>query len=265
MCAHVAPHARSLSLSPQRFPRVIQTIEFLANTENQLLHTRTSDGLPLTLGVSFQYRYVPEQLHTLYLTFRGDHHAVYVSTATSTIANIACNYSAYTFFNDKQGIAIAMRQRLATVFAEQLYANVEAFQISQVELPLLFQDAILTSIATKQNITQSERYKENMLVTYQTQRMVAEQSANQTVIHARGEANKKLQQARANAKIIEQTVQAEMTAYAGLNTALSFGSGDSLNYIWWDTLQSAAQLPDAPSKEFLVGLDPAAYIKGGTK
>ena len=40
------------------------------------------------------------------------------------------------------------------------------------------------------------------------------------------------------------------------------GSADALNYIWWDTLQSAAQQPGAPSKEFLVGLDPAAYIKG---
>ena len=49
----------------QRFPRTIQTIEFIAHSDNQLLHTRTSDGLPLTLGLSFQYRYIPEHLHTL--------------------------------------------------------------------------------------------------------------------------------------------------------------------------------------------------------
>ena len=108
----------------QRFPRIIQTIEFMANSENQLLHTRTSDGLPLTLGLSFQYRYIPEHLHTLYLTYKGEHHAVYVNTATATIANVACNYSAYTFFNDKQGIAIAMRQRLNLIFQQQLYAQV---------------------------------------------------------------------------------------------------------------------------------------------
>jgi len=246
-----------------RFPRIIQTIEFMANSENTLLHTRTADGLPLTLGLSFQYRYMPERLHELYLTFQNDHHAVYISTATATIANVACNYSAYTFFNDKQGIAIAMQTVLNDKFKEQLFAQVEAVQISQVELPASFQEAILTSIATKQNITRSERYKENMQVTFQTQRMVATQSANQTVIKARGEASKKLQQATANAKITEQTVQAEMTAYANVNDALSLDSGDSLNYIWWDTLQSAAQQPGAPSKEFLIGLDPAAYIKGG--
>ena len=136
-------------------------------------------------------------------------------------------------------------------------------QINQVELPSSFQDAILTLIATKQNITRSERYKDNMQVTFQTQRMVAEQSANQTVIVARGEANRKLQQATANARITEQTVQAEITAYAGVNDAVHLQPADTLNYMWWDTLQSAAGLPGAPSKEFLVGLDPAAYIKGG--
>ena len=246
----------------QRFPRTIQTIEFIAHSDNQLLHTRTSDGLPLTLGLSFQYRYIPEHLHTLYLTFRGEHQAVYVNTATATIANIACNYSAYTFFNDKQGIAISMMKALRQKFSSELYATVEALQISQVELPASFQDAILTSIATKQNITRSMRYKDNMQVTFQTQRMVSEQSANQTIITARGEANRNLLRAQANAKITEQTVQAEMDAYSNLNSALTLDSSESLNYIWWDTLQSAAAQPGAPSKEFLIGLDPAAYIKG---
>ena len=57
-------------------------------------------------------------------------------------------------------IAIAMRTALNDKFQRQLYAQVEALQISQVELPVAFQDALLLSIATKQNITRSERYKE---------------------------------------------------------------------------------------------------------
>ena len=85
-----------------------QTIEFLSN-HGDLLHTRTADGLPLTLGLSFQYRYNPEKLFDLYLRYIGEHHDVYVNTATAVIANVACNYSAYTFFNDKQGIAADMQ------------------------------------------------------------------------------------------------------------------------------------------------------------
>jgi len=117
-----------------RFPRVIQTIEFNAY-RGSLLHTRTSDGLPLTLGLSFQYRYIPEELHTLYLTYKGEHSTIYVNSANAVIANVACNYSAYTFFNDKQGIARDMQQTLSRVFREKLFASVEALQINQVELP----------------------------------------------------------------------------------------------------------------------------------
>jgi hypothetical protein len=47
-----------------------------------------------------------------------------VSQAIATIASVACNYSAYTFFNDKQGIALAMHAYLNHKFTTQLYAQV---------------------------------------------------------------------------------------------------------------------------------------------
>ena len=75
-------------------------------------------------------------------------------------------------------------------------------------------------------------------------------------------------QARANAIMTEQTVAAEMAAYGNLTHALGFASEDQLNFMWWDGLQSAATLPGGGGKEFLVGLDPAAYIgstRGGAR
>ena len=102
-------------------------------------------------------------------------------------------------------------------------------------------------------------------MTFSTQRMVARQEANQTVIAARGVANQKLQQARANAQMTEQTVRAEMGAYTNLSRVLHFGAADSLDSLWWDPLPSAATHDNANGKEFLVGLDPAADIKGGKR
>lgn len=242
-----------------KYPRVIQTIEFIAN-HGDLLHTRTADGLPLTLGLSFQYRYDPANLYNLYLKYKNEHHAVYINTATAVIANVACNYSAYTFFNDKQGIAADMQAALATKFSTELYATIEALQITQVELPTSFQDAILESISTKQNITRSERFLNNMEVTFTTQRMVATQVKNQTVITAMGKARQRREQAIANARVTEQTVAAEMLAYGNITKLLKLDMQDGLNYLWWDTIQSQAQTGNAQGKEFLVGLDPAAYI-----
>ena len=57
------------------------------------------------------------------------------------------------------------RRRITKVFDEQLFARIDAFQITRVELPVQFQNAILQSIEAKQNITSSERYKDNMEVT----------------------------------------------------------------------------------------------------
>merc|ERR1711935_184558 len=156
-------------------PRVIQTIEFVAE-ENDRLQTRTSDGLPVSLSISFQYRYDSAKLRDLYLAFKQREVEVYENTAKAVIANAATNFTAYTFFNDKQGIATEMQIMLTRVFDAKLMARIDAFQITRVELPTEFQDAILQSIQAKQNITRTERYLENMQVTFQQQVLIANQT-----------------------------------------------------------------------------------------
>ena len=61
----------------------------------------------------------------------------------------------------------------------------------------------------------------------------------------------------------EQTVQAEMNSYGNVTKLLDLSGSDGLDYLWWDALQTIASTGGAVGKEFLVGLDPAAYIKGG--
>eukprot|EP00316_Scyphosphaera_apsteinii_P005811 CAMPEP_0119305238 /NCGR_PEP_ID=MMETSP1333-20130426/6276_1 /TAXON_ID=418940 /ORGANISM="Scyphosphaera apsteinii, Strain RCC1455" /LENGTH=277 /DNA_ID=CAMNT_0007308283 /DNA_START=266 /DNA_END=1099 /DNA_ORIENTATION=+ len=238
-----------------KYPRVVQTLEFTPAKRGRL-HTRTSDGLPLTLGVSFQYRYMPEHLYKLYLNFREQHEPVYVETAMAVIANVACNYSAYTFFNDKQGIAIQMQLSLNSLFEKNLFAHVEAFQISEVELPEKFQDAIVTSISTKQEITQKKRYKDNMIVTFAQERMVAQQVQTQKVTIANGTARSRFEAASAAVTMTEQTVSAEISAYKKLADDLELAPSATLDYMWWDLLQDDQK----DSKEFLIGVNPAAYI-----
>merc|ERR1712146_487897 len=128
-----------------KYPKTLQMIEFSAD-DNARLQTRTSDGLPVKLSVSFQYRYDQSRLRDLYLTYKQEEVEVYENTAKAVIANAATNFSAYTFFNDKQGIATIMQLQLADIFFERLMATVVAFQITRVELPGEFQDAILASI-----------------------------------------------------------------------------------------------------------------------
>ena len=138
-----------------------------------------------------------------------------------------------------------------------------SFQISKVELPASFQAAILESISTKQNITRSERYRDNMMVTFEQQVMVAQQEKNQTITAARGNAARRTQQALAAAQVTNQTVSAEIRAFSNLAGQLDFHSQDGLEYLWWDLLSADAHAGDA-GKEFLVGVNPAAYISQGS-
>jgi regulator of protease activity HflC (stomatin/prohibitin superfamily) len=240
------------------FPKTIQTIEFV-ESESDRLQTRTSDGLPVSLSISFQYTYDGTRLRELYLDYKKLELEVYENTAKATIANVATNFSAYSFFNDKQGIAVMMQLEVTRVFDEQLMALVQAFQITQVELPIEFQDSILDSIEAKQNITEMERYKENMVVTFETDILVANQTRYQTIALAEGTAKQTGQQAEATAVTTEQTVQAEMNAYGNLSQVVGLNTTSLLSYIWWSSQTES----DSTGKEFLVGLDPQSIIRTG--
>jgi hypothetical protein len=73
------------------------------------------------------------------MTFGKNHLQVLDNKARATIANVACNYSAYKFFSDKQGIAAHMQRVLDRELSENLYASIDALQIETIELPYLFQ------------------------------------------------------------------------------------------------------------------------------
>ena len=238
------------------YPSTIQTIQFIPE-ENNRLETRTSDGLPVSLSLSFQYRYDPSRLQDLYLTYKQQQVAVYEHTAKAVIANVATNFTAYTFFNDKQGIATGMQYWVTRVFDEELFAFVEALQIMRVELPAQFQNAILQSIEAKQNITQAQRYMANMQVTFQTELLIANQTRLQTVAMARGTASQRRQAAEANARVTEQSVYAEMYAYGNLSQTVDLNTTEMMSYIWWSGQEDIV----TKGKEFLVGLDPSAVIR----
>lgn len=231
----------------------MQTIEFISDQQDQL-QTRTSDGLPVTLGISFQYRYDPARVRDLYLMFKNNQTEVYENTAKANIANSATNYSAYSFFNDKEMIATAMQISLSRVFDEQLFALLDAFQITQVELPSQFQDAILASISAKQAITKTQRLKDNMRVTFESQELVANETKKQTIALSRGTASRILQEAEALVQTTIQTVTSEMHAYGNVSKTVGLDTDTGLSYIWWDMQR------EATGKEYLVGLNPGTYI-----
>jgi len=244
-----------------RFPKTIQTMKY-NEADDDILHTRTADGLPVTLGMSFQFRFETARAYELYMTFGGSHLQVLDNEARSVLADVACNYSAYKFFADKQGIAYDMQRALLARFTSKLFASVDALQIETIELPVAFQEAILESIKMKQSIQAMVKYKDNMDVTFQQQVMVAEQKKNQTITLASGDAAQIMQSAMANARITNSTVEAEMYSYGKIADSLGFSESkdELLTYIWWESMKDSGQRQGKSS--FMVGLNQAVYVAG---
>uniref|UniRef100_A0A7S4DNH4 Band 7 domain-containing protein n=1 Tax=Lotharella globosa TaxID=91324 RepID=A0A7S4DNH4_9EUKA len=237
-----------------RFPNTFQNMQY-STSHHDLLHTRTSDGLPLTLGVSFQYTLILDKVYDLYMNFKLKYEEVLFNVAAHIIANTASNYSAYNFFNDKQTIAYSMQKMLNDYLPGKLFVTVEALQILLVELPRQFEDAILESIAVKQNITRTEKTKANMMVAFQTQIMASQQQANQTIALAEGQAKKILAEQGARAMVVMQNLETQSASYQKIKKALRFGDEDLMEYVWWDTLAEHQE-----SSNFVVGMNPNAFV-----
>jgi len=252
------------------YPKTIQTITYDRDSNN-LLAGRTKDGLPLTLGITFQYRLMPDGVYSLYHTFEqeaGDYETVYKLMATHLITEMATNFTAYQFFNEKQRIAEVMRKEVDAYFQANFWSTVESLQINEDDLPDDFTQMILTAATNKQKIAKMEKTRDAQRVKFQTAIIVAEAQANMTLQRANGTRSQILNNANADAAIIDSYVEAELQAYTKVKDQLDLKSAALVDYIWYDTLSGggvSANTSASTEVQMLVGVDPAAYISGGAR
>jgi len=248
-----------------KYPKTIQTIEYSAEMKD-ILDDRTHDGLPLLLGVAFQYRLLPDGLYNLYHKFEnnvGDYERLFVLSGIHIVTEVATRFTAYQFFNEKQKIAEVMRREVDAYFQEHLYATVESLQINEDDLPEAFTQMILQAATSKQRITRMEKTRDAKIVEFHTARIVAHAQANVTIQKAFGERHRILQNGRADAAIIDAYVQAELEAYGKIHDELGLEGDSLLKYIWYDTLGGggvAASDTEPSDIELLFGVNPSAYI-----
>jgi regulator of protease activity HflC (stomatin/prohibitin superfamily) len=244
-----------------RFPNTYQNLQF-SNGDHDLLHTRTSDGLPLTLGLSFQYTLDVDGLYPMYMAFKDQYHNVLFDVATDVLATQASKHSAYEFFNNKQAIANVCQRTLNEICKNYLYLTVETLQILLVRLPEEFEGAIVRSIEVKQNIPRTQKTLESASVRFPTRIMAAHQSANQTITVAQGNFEQIKATQEGNAIATLQTTRAEASAYRNLKAKLGFSNEQLLDYIYWDSMSSSGAGGDdsAADSQFVVGLDPTPTL-----
>jgi len=198
------------------------------------------------------------------MAYKDQHRQIVFNTGKHLVANGAANFTAYQFFNDKQGIAKDIQFYMNRHFEANLFSYIDAFQINTVHLPDKFEAAIQQSLNTKQNITRTKKMVDNVRVKLQTLELVARKDANSTIAKATGEAAAVLAGANAAASMTKQTLWAAAEGYVLVKEQLNLQTGNNsndaksemLSYVYNDALSS----PAFANTQFLVGAAPGTYI-----
>jgi len=215
-----------------KFPRMVQTLEFTTDE----IESFTSDGLPVILGLSFQFQLIESEIFDLYQDYGMDYMLVYMNVAKHLITEVATNFTAYDFFTDQGPITLEMTRRLQMFYSKNLHCTVEYLQLRTKVLPVAFEEAIQETIVAEQNITKVMFEFQAAQINASTQVMQAQYEALITILQAEGEAIQYLQIAQANANATGNLLYSEMEAYSMVKQSLNLNSANLNYYVWLETL-----------------------------
>jgi len=241
------------------FPKTLQTIDWSSDSdEDDALACLTSDGLPVTLEVSFQYQLSEDLVYDLYMAYGDNWNEIFESVGQNVLQEVASEFTAYEFFSNQTQIGNDMREALDDAFSAELYSTVSQFQLKQVTLPDAFEDAIEDTIIASQTIQQAQFQYDTAEIDAQTTIIQTSYDANITIITAQAAANQSLAIAQANADAEKALLVAEALALQIAVSQLGLNSSQLDLYIF---LQAIA-IQD--NSELFIAMDPSTqYTVGG--
>lgn len=214
-----------------KFPKTVQTIEFSnSKTANQgPIQSRTSDGLEVTLEISFQYILQKDQIYTLYTKYGKNYDYIFQNIAIHTLTEEATKYTAYNFFMDRGTIKDDFQFELNSIFEKLCYSNIQFLQLRSVDLPSLFEDSIQESEVKKQDIQKAKAEQNKILIEVDTQIKSAEYQKNVIINQAEGEAEAIYKQNEADVESLIKMQETQVGVYKALKKTLNLSSEKLLN------------------------------------
>lgn len=168
-----------------KFPKNVQTVEF--STERSAnrgpVGSRTSDGLEVTLEISFQYVLQPENLHKLFFKFGENYQSFFQNVAIDVLTEEATKYTAYDFFMDRGRIKDDFQKALDKYFSASCYSNIQFLQLRSVDLPNLFEESIQESEVKKQDIQKANAELNKVKIEVDTKIKAAEFQKSVTIVN----------------------------------------------------------------------------------
>ena len=214
-----------------KFPKTVQTIEFSnSKTANQgPIRSRTSDGLEVTLEISFQYILQKDQIYTLYTKYGKNYNYIFQNIAIHTLTEEATKYTAYNFFMDRGKIKDDFQYELDNIFQKLCYSTIQFLQLRSVDLPTLFEASIQESEVKKQDIEKAKAEQNKILIEVDTQIKAAEYQKNVIINIAEGEAEAIYKQNQADVESLIKMQETQVGVYKALKDSLQLNNEKLLN------------------------------------
>jgi regulator of protease activity HflC (stomatin/prohibitin superfamily) len=106
------------------------------------IESRTEDGLQITFKATVQFQLQMLNLFKLYMKYGENYKSPCEKHVIETLNDAATRYDANSFFTSTDTINTRMREDLALALSTECFADVRFFQISGVDLPTKFENAI---------------------------------------------------------------------------------------------------------------------------
>ena len=153
-----------------KFPSTVQSMEFSTErTANRPpLVSRTEDGLQISFKATVQYQLQQGKLYQLYMKYGESYKSPCEKHVIETLNDAATRYDANSFFMATDTINTKMRDNLQITLNNECFADVRFFQISGVDLPNKFENAIQETTVQDNEINTALAEKNNIGIELRT-------------------------------------------------------------------------------------------------
>ena len=214
-----------------KFPKTVQTIEFSNQKKANKgpIQSRTSDGLEVTLEISFQYILNKDKIYELYSKYGKNYDYIFQNIAVHILTEEATKYTAYNFFMDRGKIKDDFQKELNEMFEELCYSNIQFLQLRSVDLPNLFEESIQESEVKKQDILRAKAEQNKIIIEVDTKIKAAEYQKDVIINMAEGEAEAIYKQNKADVESLMKMQETQVQVYKNLKNTLSLSNDKLLN------------------------------------
>jgi len=237
------------------FPSRLTTLTIVVAARTGPGANDNSGGQPITLDVSFQYRFRKDRIPDIYRTFGLNWETSYQRFAAQAVTNAAQRFTPESFWQVRASVELAMKGDVAAALESEGFAVVENLQLVAVSFQSAFEQTI-TNIQLQEQLGVTRRFQLEVTAVEQEIAVLQSQTDAQVqTIAAEGAraAAVILNVASNDALVREQSAKASM--YRQIRSHLNWTQPQFLDYIRYKALN---QQPS--QKQIKVAMSPVGSV-----